>query len=155
VDPRAEGIFKLHPNRQGGVTALKHITDCIAEDGYEFVLERTTTYANACARYGKEDKSKIPHASTWFSQRRHRLDDTATWFKAGGIPKTEAQVSRAIPAPDGWILWATNKRDEWAKENDGYDAPGGGAITERNFFRLPESWQAECRQQLAPRAHTG
>jgi len=50
IDERAKNIFNVYPNRQGGQAALKSISDSIAEDWFDFVLERTTQYATACAR---------------------------------------------------------------------------------------------------------
>lgn len=148
IDERAKNIFNVYPNRQGGQAALKAITESIAEDGFDLVLEMTTKYATACARYNKEDRKMIPHATTWYNNRRYKLDDPKTWYKGGGEPAEIVKHTRHIPAPTGWLVWATNKRAEWAKENDGYEPPGDAAILEQNFFKLPASWQQECREQL-------
>lgn len=109
IDERAQAIFNLYPNRQGGVAALKAITESIAEDGFDFVLERTTQYANAVARWPRhyrysqhpdsKGKDMVPHASTWFNQRRFR-DDPETWRRVGDAPPPKQKVD--LPEPQNW-----------------------------------------------------
>lgn len=109
IDERAHAIFNIYPNRQGGLAALKAISDSIAEDGWEVVLERTTQYANAVARWPRtyrysqnpdsKGKDMVPHASTWFNQRRYK-DDPETWRRVGDSPAPKPKVD--LPEPDGW-----------------------------------------------------
>lgn len=108
-DDRAQNIFNLYPNRQGGTAALKAITESIAEDGFEMVLGRTTEYANAVARWPRfyrysqnpdnKGRDLVPMASTWFNQRRYR-DDPQTWARVGNSPPPKPKEN--LQEPEGW-----------------------------------------------------
>lgn len=125
IDDRAQAIFNLYPNRQGGVAALKAISDSIREDGFDLVLERTTLYANSVARWPRfyrysqhpdsKGKDMVPHASTWFNQRRYR-DDPETWKRVGNAPPPPAKVD--LPEPANWRAAFPNyihAHEPWSK----------------------------------------
>lgn len=100
VHPGAEAIYKRYPNRQGGMAALLVISQCITEDGFETVLAQTTKYADATIRWSKDEKTKIPHATTWFNQRRYKLDDEAKWQSHEAPPPPPPKEQ--LPEPQGW-----------------------------------------------------
>jgi hypothetical protein len=102
IDPRAKDIFNVYPRREGGEASLMAISKALEKDGFEVVLEKTSEYAQAVARWPHNRKkspsgsSLIPLPSTWFSQRRYVLDNPDSWWEGtGGRHKAHAPDSAA------------------------------------------------------------
>lgn len=106
IDERAASILNVYPRREGGDAALVSISKAIQTDGFEVVLEKTTEYASAVARWAYHRKksqsgsSLIPLPTTWFGNRRY-LDDSKEWWEGtGGREKAKEPV--CLPEPMGW-----------------------------------------------------
>jgi hypothetical protein len=82
----AEEILKLYPRPVDKPTSLAHISKAIKKYGFEFVKERTSSFAKTWQ--GRTDiNTWCPMSSTWFSPRRERFaDDPKTWGGAGTKP---------------------------------------------------------------------
>jgi hypothetical protein len=106
IDERARDILNVYPRREGGTAALQAITKAISQDGFEAVLERTTEYASAVARWAPNRKkaqsgsSLIPLPATWFGNRRYFDDSKAWWEGTGGKEKAKEVI--CLPEPEGW-----------------------------------------------------
>lgn len=106
IDPQAHAILNVYPRREGGEAALVSITKAIAKDGFDAVLERTSEYAQAVARWphnrrrSASGSSLIPLPTTFFNNRRY-LDDSAQWWEGTG-GKSAASKPEQLPEPEGW-----------------------------------------------------
>ena len=109
IHENADAIFNLYPRREGGLTARAAITKAIEKYGFQYIVERTTDYANAVAKWprmyryaqapGSEGKDLCPMASTWYNQERYN-DDPANWHRTGGREAPKKQ--EMLIEPNGW-----------------------------------------------------
>jgi hypothetical protein len=123
VDPRAGDILNVFPRREGGQAALLSISKAIARDGFDVVLDRTSEYAQAVARWahGRKRDSKgaslIPMPTTFFNNFRY-MDDPAQWWEGtGGKPK--ADKPHQLPEPEGWRF--AHPESRYVTENEPWD----------------------------------
>lgn len=137
VDERAADILNVYPRREGGQAALLSITKAIAHDGFVAVLEKTTEYASAVARWQPGRKrsvngtSLIPLPTTFFNNRRY-MDDPAQWWEGTGGKQKAQQTEVIAPEPEGWRFRFPDSRPvldntPWAQ----IDATTRGYITEQ------------------------
>lgn len=109
IHENADAIFNIYPRREGGLSARAAISKAIEKHGFEFILDRTTEYANAVAKWprmyryaqapGSEGKDLCPMASTWFNQERYN-DDPSNWHRNGG--REAPKQPKIQPEPEGW-----------------------------------------------------
>lgn len=155
IDERAKDILNVYPRREGGQASLVSISKAIEKDGFEAVLERTTEYASAVARWAHGRKrdakgnSLIPMPSTWYNQRRYFDDPAAWWAGTGG--KAKDTPTESLPVPSEWLQWLTT---ELSLISDDHPAHGVllYALNSRAFTAMPQSWQARCKTQLQKQA---
>ena len=151
IDERARDILNVYPRREGGDAALLSITKAIQKDGFEAVLEKTTEYASAVARWSHSRKkaangsSLIPMATTWFNGRRY-LDDSAQWWEGTG-GKAKAATVTSLPVPENWLQWLTTELSLISEEHPAHSQLLY-SLNSRTFNGMPESWQARCKSQL-------
>jgi len=107
IDARADSIFNVYPRRQGGEAGKIAITKAIAQDGFERVLEGTTEYASAVARWShsrrvsQSGSSLIPLPATWFGNRCY-LDDPKYWWEGTGKAEKDEKQAVLLSEPEGW-----------------------------------------------------
>jgi len=82
----AEEILKLYPRPVDKPTSLSHINKAILKYGFEFVKERTISFAKTWQ--GRTDINLFcPHSTTFYSPRRERFNDSpASWGGVGSKP---------------------------------------------------------------------
>lgn len=107
IDPRAADVLNVYPRREGGDAALVSISKAIAQDGLETVLERTTEYASAVARWpigrkrSQSGSSLIPLPTTFYNSRRY-MDDSAAWWEGTGGRDKATKPKSCLPEWPGW-----------------------------------------------------
>jgi hypothetical protein len=107
IDERAAQILNVYPRRQGGEAGLTAISKAIAKDGFDKVLEGTTEYASAVARWSyarrvsQSGSSLIPLPATWFGNRCY-LDDPKYWWEGTGKKDKEEKEAVLLAEPEGW-----------------------------------------------------
>lgn len=124
----AEAIYGIYPKKVGKTAALKAI-EKVLKSGSITELElqaRVRAYAQAVAQWEEQDKTFIPHPSTWFNQGRYE-DDPSTWTrkpsedakkKKGGAADDDGLfgtgTASAREAPKGWrTAMAVLFGDDW------------------------------------------
>lgn len=103
-------IYEVYPKKVGGAVALKAIAKALKVKSFEYLLEATTAWAEACKTMTPEEKQFVPHPATWFNQARYD-DDRFFWNKKINpeIEKTEKKE----------VANFSNRRDlEFQKEID-------------------------------------
>jgi len=76
---RAARLYALYPKKVGRKASILAINRALASGATEAELtEALEAYAKAVATWPPERRQFIPHASTWFNQRRW-LDDRTEW----------------------------------------------------------------------------
>lgn len=161
----AEAIYGIYPKKVGKTAALKAI-EKVLKSGSITELElqaRVRAYAQAVATWEEQDKTFIPHPSTWFNQGRYE-DDPSTWTrkpaddakkKRGGAPvaaelSLEPLTMGTDREPEGWRevwddLYAFAPPKNWrsmpeSNRRDVLDAlrkkEGAGAVT-----AVPPDWR--------------
>jgi len=119
IEAVAEAIYALYPVKVGRTKAIAAIVKVLkAGKITELELQRIVrAYAEATSRWEPQDKTFIPHPSTWFNQGRY-MDDPATWTRepagpakkergaagpvAGPSETLFAGGKEAVAAPEGW-----------------------------------------------------
>lgn len=75
LEKQAEEIYSAYPKKVARPSAIKAIKKAVAQFGYEFILQKTKSYAQVRAG---QDVQFTPHPATWFNGHRFN-DDPATW----------------------------------------------------------------------------
>lgn len=91
----AEAIYALYPKKVGKTAALKAITK-VLKSGSITELElhaAVKAYRDAVSKWPEQDKTFVPHPSTWFNRGSYD-DDQATWTR-------EAENTRNPPKKEG------------------------------------------------------
>ncbi len=126
----AEEILKLYPRPVDKPTSISHINKAILKYGFEFVKERTISFAKTWQ--GRTDTNLFcPHSATFFSPRRERFNDSpATWGGASAKPISVGPkftdvkkyiADKGIVDDRGWgssffNYWSDPKRN-WARDS--------------------------------------
>jgi hypothetical protein len=109
---QTEAIYKIYPRKVGKLAALKAIRNAVSFlvqsekisplDARRKLYRVTLAYSRSPV--GKQqDKSRIPHPSTWFNQGRY-LDDPQEWqhvsggFDRGTVPTGKADSNMGVLA---------------------------------------------------------
>ncbi len=87
----AVAIYEAYPRKVGRPAALRSILKALKQFPFDFLLERTQTYAKA--REG-QDETFTPIPTTWFNQHRFN-DDAETWK-----PKITRSIQRPLSVMD-------------------------------------------------------
>lgn len=77
ANSRALAVYQAYPRHVGKTKALKAIEQAIKAGGAD-ILERTTAYALAVAKWPASEKQFVPHPATWFNRGSY-LDDPKEW----------------------------------------------------------------------------
>jgi hypothetical protein len=75
LEEQALAIYQEYPLKAGKPKALQAIKRCLKEKSFEYLLEKTKSYAEI--RGGNLDF--VPHPATWFNQERFE-DSPSTWY---------------------------------------------------------------------------
>lgn len=140
----AEEILKLYPRPVDKPTSLSHINKAILKYGFDFVKERTISFAKTWQ--GRTDINLFcPHSTTFYGPRRERFaDDPKTW---GGAASKQVSAGPKFTDVKKYITdkgitddrgWGSSFFNYW---ND----------PKRNWQRDGKSidWQIELSKNLA------
>lgn len=128
VSKEAEAIYALYPRKIGKESALRAIVKVLGKMPGDVLAERVTNYASIVSRWQKDDRSFIPHASTWFNDGRYN-DDPKEWERPNMTAPSKPAAPRLEPIPEalGWIefvkrewhpnsvLYGEAEKGEWCK----------------------------------------
>jgi hypothetical protein len=109
----AEAIYALYPRKIGREAALRAIGKALEKVSYDRLEEATKLYASTVSRYKAEDRSFVPHPSTWFNDGRW-LDDPKEWERPGMEPPRRPAVVQT-PEPPYWLDFMKRNSPDWIR----------------------------------------